>query len=370
MHHSSTLYVGLDVHKDSIAVAYVAKDHDAEVIYLGTIGTRQCDIDQLVRKLQAKAKHLVFIYEAGPCGYWLYRYLTKQGHVCWVVAPSLIPKKAGDRVNTDRRDAVQLARLMRSGDLTPVYVPAVADEAIRDLSRAREDTLHDLKTAKFRLKAFLLRHDIRYTGRATWGPAHLRWLSEVVCPTLAQQIVFQEYVRAVTEHTERLQRLDQELHEQVIAWRLCPVVDALQALRGVQFTVAVTTVAELGDLTRFDNPRQLMKYLGLTPSEYSSGERRHQGGITKTGNTHARRALVEGAWAYRYPAKVSRHLQLRLEKLPKPIQDTSWKAQVRLCKRYRQLSARGKNPNQVVVAIARELIAFMWAIAKQVHVTA
>jgi transposase len=370
MHHSSTLYVGLDVHKDSIAVAYVAKDHDAEVIYLGTIGTRQCDIDQLVRKLQAKAKHLVFIYEAGPCGYWLYRYLTKKGHVCWVVAPSLIPKKAGDRVKTDRRDAVQLARLMRSGDLTPVYVPAVADEAIRDLSRAREDTLHDLKTAKFRLKAFLLRHDIRYTGRATWGPAHLRWLSEVVCPTLAQQIVFQEYVRAVTEHTERLQRLDQELHEQVIAWRLCPVVDALQALRGVQFTVAVTTVAELGDLTRFDNPRQLMKYLGLTPSEYSSGERRHQGGITKTGNTHARRALVEGAWAYRYPAKVSRHLQLRLEKLPKPIQDTSWKAQVRLCKRYRQLSARGKNPNQVVVAIARELIAFMWAIAKQVHVTA
>jgi transposase len=368
MPQSSTLYVGLDVHKETIAVAYVAKEHDAEVIYLGTIGTRQADIDQLVRKLQSKAHHLVFVYEAGPCGYWLYRYLTKKGHLCWVVAPSLIPKKAGDRVKTDRRDAVQLARLMRSGDLTPVYVPAVEDEAIRDLSRAREDALHDLKTAKFRLKAFLLRHDIRYTGRATWGPAHLRWLSEVVCPTPAQQIVFQEYVRAVTEHTERLQRLEQELHERVTAWRLCPVVDALQALRGVQFTVAVTTVAELGDLTRFDNPRQLMNYLGLTPSEYSSGERRRQGGITKTGNTHARRALVEGAWAYRYPAKVSRHLQLRLERLPKPIQDTSWKAQVRLCKRYRQLSARGKNPNQVVVAIARELIAFMWAIAKQVPV--
>ena len=282
----------------------------------------------------------------------------------------MLPKKTGDRVKTDRRDAIQLARLMRSGDLTPVYVPAVQDEAIRDLSRAREDTLHDLKTAKFRLKAFLLRHDIRYTGRATWGPAHLRWLSEVVCPTPAQQIVFQEYVRAVTEQTDRLQRLERELHEQVTAWRLCPVVDALQALRGVQFTVAVTTVAELGDLTRFDNPRQLMNYLGLTPSEYSSGERRRQGGITKTGNSHARRALVEGAWAYRYPAKVSRHLQLRLEKLPKPIQDVSWKAHVRLCKRYRQLSTRGKNPNQVVVAIARELSAFMWAIAQQVPVTA
>jgi transposase len=369
MSQSSTLYVGLDVHKESIAVAYVAKDHDAEVIYLGAIGTRQCDIDQLVRKLQSKAQRLVFVYEAGPCGYWLYRYLTKKGYVCWVVAPSLIPKKAGDRVKTDRRDAVQLARLMRSGDLTPVYVPQVEDEAIRDLTRAREDTIRDLKAAKFRLKAFLLRHDIRYTGRATWSPAHLRWLSEVVCPTPAQQIVFQEYVRAVNEHAERLQRLEQELHEQVTAWRLYPVVEALQALRGVQFTVAVTTVAELGDLTRFENPRQLMKFLGLIPSEYSSGERRRQGSITKAGNTHARRALVEGAWAYRYPAKVSRHLQLRLEQLPKPIQDISWKAQVRLCKRFRRLTARGKHANQVVVAIARELVGFMWAIAKEIAVT-
>jgi transposase len=252
MHHSSTRYVGLDVHKDSIAVAYVAKDHDAEVIYLGTIGTRQCDLDQLVRQLQAKATHLVFVYEAGPCGYWLSRSLTKQGQVCWVVAPSLIPKKAGDRVKTGRRDAVQLARLMRSGDLT----------------RAREDALRDLKAAKFRLKAFLLRHDIRSTGRATWGPAPLRWLAEVVCATPAQQIVFQEYVRAVNEHTERLQRLEQELQEHVKSWRLQPVVAALEGLRGVQFTVAVTIVAELGDLTRFENPRQVMKSLGLIPSEY------------------------------------------------------------------------------------------------------
>jgi transposase len=369
MHQSSTLYVGLDVHKESIAVAYVAKDHGAEVIYLGTIGTRHGDIDKLIRNMQSKAKQLVFVYEAGPCGYWLYRYLRKKGYECWVVAPSLIPKKAGDRVKTDRRDAVQLARLMRSGDLTPVYVPTVEDEAIRDLSRAREDAIGDLKTAKFRLKAFLLRHDIRYTGWAPWSPAYLRWLSEVVCPTPAQQIVFQEYVRAVNEHTERLQRLEQELQEQVQAWRLRPVVDALQALRGVQFTVAVTMVAELGDLTRFDTPRQLMKFLGLIPSEYASGERRRQGAITKAGNTHARRAIVEGAWAYRYPAKVSRHLQLRLETQPKVIQDISWKAQVRLCQRYRRLIARGKHANQVVVAIARELVGFMWAIAKQVPVT-
>jgi transposase len=257
---------------------------------------------------------------------------------------------------------------MRSGDLTPVYVPTVADEAIRDLSRAREDTLRDLKAAKLRLKAFLLRHDIRSTGRANWSPAHLRWLSEVVCPTPAQQIVFQEYVQTVTEQTDRLQRLEQELHEQVQTWRFQPVVEALQALRGVQFTVAVTMVAELGDLTRFENPRQLMNYLGLTPSEYSSGARRQQGSITKTGNTHARRALVEGAWAYRYPANVSRHLQLRLETRPKAVQAISWKAQVRLCKRYRQLMAKGKHANQVVGAIARELSAFMWAIAMQVAV--
>src|SRR4029434_7609481 len=245
MSHSSTLYVGLDVHKESIAVAYVAKEHDADVIYLGAIGTRHVDIDQLVRKLQAKSKHLVFVYEAGPCGYWLYRYLTKKGHVCWVVDPSLIPKKAGDRVKTNRRDAIKLARLMRLGDLTPVYVPAVEDEAIRDLCRAREDTIRDLKAAKFRLKAFLLRHDIRSTGRATWGPAHLRSLSEVVCPTPAQQIVFREYIRAVNEHTERLARLEQELTDQVQTWRLAPVVEALQALRGVQFTVLVTSVATL-----------------------------------------------------------------------------------------------------------------------------
>jgi transposase len=368
MSQSSTLYVGMDVHKESIAVAYVAHEYGAEVVSLGTIGTRQCDIDKLIRQLHSKSKQLVFVYEAGPCGYWLYRYLTKKSYTCWIVAPSLIPKKTGDRVKTDRRDAMQLARLMRSGDLTPVYVPAVDDEAICDLSRAREDTLRNLKAAKLRLKAFLLRHDIRYTGRANWSPAHLRWLSEVVCPTPAQQIVFQEYVQTVTEQTERLGRLELELHEQVQSWRLYAVVEALQALCAVQFTVAVTIVAELGDLTRFANPRQLMNYLGLTPSEYSSGARRQQGSITKTGNTHARRALIEGAWAYRYPAKVSRHLQLRLEKLPTALQAISWKAQVRLCKRYRQLMAKGKNANQVVVAIARELRAFMWAIAKQVPV--
>jgi transposase len=368
MHHASTLFVGLDVHKDSIAVAYAREARDTEVIFMGRTGTRQCDIDKLIRTLSSKAKQLVFVYEAGPCGYWLYRYLTKKNLRCWVVAPSLVPKKAGDRVKTDRRDAIQLARLLRSGDLTPVYVPTVEDEAIHDLTRAREDAIRDLKAAKYRLKAFLLRQDIRYEGRATWGPAHLRWLAEVVCATPAQQLVFQEYVRAVSEHQERLHRLEAELREQAQAWRLYPVVQAIQAMRGVQFTVAVILIAELGDLTRFDTPRQLMSYLGLTPSEYSSGERRRQGTITKAGNTFARRALIEGAWAYRYPAKVSRHLQLRLETLPRAVQCIGWKAQLRLCKRYRHLTARGKHANQVVVAIAREMAAFIWAITREVQV--
>jgi transposase len=295
MSQSRTLCIGMDVHKDAIAVAYVPPGHGAEGTYLGAIGTRQCDIDQMIRKMQSKAKHLLCVYEAGPCGYGLYRYLTKKGDDCWVVAPSLIPKKPGARVKTDRRDAVHLARLARSGDLTAVDVPRVEDDASRALTRAREDALSDLKAAKFRLKAFLLRHDIRSTGRANWSPAPLRWLSEVVCPTPAQQIVFQEYVRAVTEHTARLQRLEQARQEQGKAWRCPPVVDALQALRGVQFTVAVTTVAELGDLTRFETPRPRMTCLGVIPSEYSTGERRRQGSLTKAGNTHARRALVEGA---------------------------------------------------------------------------
>jgi transposase len=245
----------------------------------------------------------------------------------------------------------------------------VEDEAIRDLTRAREDTLSDRKDAKFRLQAFLLRHDSRYPGRANRGPAHLRWLSEVICPTAAQQIVFQEDVRAVNEHTERLQRLEQARQDHVQAWRLHPVVEALQALRGVQCTVAVTMVAAIGDLTRFDTPRALMQCLGLIPSEYSSGAQRQQGSMTKAGHTHARRALVEGAWAYRSPAKVSRHLQLRLERQPKIIQDISWKAQVRLCKRSRRLIARGKHANGVTVAMARELVGFMGAIAKEIPVT-
>ena len=364
------LFVGLDVHKETISVAYAAGGTAEPPQFVGQIGTRQCDMDKLVRRLHTRSSRLVFAYEAGPSGYVLHRHLTGKGLDCRVVAPSLIPKKPGDRVKNDRRDAVELARLLRSGDLTGVYVPSVEDEAIRDVCRARDATRVTLKAAKLRLKAFLLRLGFNYVGRADWNDAHRRYLAQVVCPTPAQQIVFQESLRAVDEQVERLARLEDQLLELAPSWRLYPVVAALQALRGVQWIVALTVVAELGDLTRFDNPRQLAAFVGLTPSEYSTGSSRRQGGITKTGNPRARRVLVEGAWAYRYPAKISAHIQRRIDKLPKVAQDIGWKAQLRLCKRYRRLIARGKHANIVTTAIARELLAFMWAIAKEVPITA
>jgi len=370
MSKPTTLFVGLDNHKEFNSVAYAEAASSDPPVFVGPVGTRHADIDKLVRRLHSKASHLVFAYEAGPTGYGLYRYLAGKGEECHVVAPSLIPKRPGVKVKTNRRDAVELARLLRSGDLVSVWVPRIEDEAIRDVCRARDAARVTLKAAKLRLKSFLLRLGLQYTGRATWTDAHRRYLARVVCPTPAQQIVFQESLHAVDEQVERLARLERELVELTPAWRLHPVVEALQALRGVQWLVAITVVAELGDLTRFDNPRQIAAFVGLIPSEYSSGTTRRQGGITKTGNGRARRALVEATWAYRFPAKISEHIRKRIEGLPKPIQDIGWKAQLRLCRRFRQLTSRGKHPNVAVTAIARELLAFMWAIVREVPLQA
>jgi transposase len=306
MRHSSPLDVGLDVHQASIAVAYAPEERAAEVVFLGPIGTRQCDIDTRVRQRTSTATPLVCVYEAGPCGYWLDRDRTKTHLRCGVVAPARVPKQAGDRVKTARRDAIPLARLRRSGALTPVDVPAVEDKALRDLARAREEAIRDRQAAKHRLKAFLRRQDLRYEGRATWGPAPRRWLAAGVCSPPAQPRVVQESVRAVSEHQARLQRLETARRAQVQGWRLAPVVQALQARRGVQCTGAVTRMAARGDLPRFEHPRPLMSDRGLTPSEDSSGARRRQGRLTTAGHTCARRALIEGAWAYRSPAQVSR----------------------------------------------------------------
>lgn len=367
MHQFITI-VGLDTHKDSIEIVTAETAGKQEVRHYGKIGGDMAALDKATRKLQSTGAELHFVYEAGPCGYEIYRHLTKKGFRCAVVAPSMIPRKSGSRIKTDRRDAEALARLYRAGELTPIYVPREDDEAMRDLSRAREDASKAQRTARQRLGAMMLRHGYRYPGRKSWTPAHMRWLSDIAMPHPAQQIALQEYIHAVTECTTRVDRLTEQILALLPAWRMLPVVKALQALRGVAPIVAVTTVAEIGDLSRFENPRQLMAYLGLVPSEYSSGNSVSRGGITKTGNGHVRRVLVEAAHAYSYPARVSRHLLKRQEGLPQHILDISWKAQVRLCGRFRKLMAKGKLKNKVVTAIARELSAFMWAIAREVPV--
>ena len=363
-------FVGMDVHKNSIEIAIAQRGRNGEVRHYGKINGTLDALDKVVRKLVSKGGPVHFVYEAGPCGYEIYRHLTAKGYDCAVVAPSRIPRKSGDRIKNDRRDACMLARLDRAGELTPVYVPFAEDEAIRDLTRAREDAKIDEKRSKQRLKSFLLRHGLRYAGKASWSKAHMRWLSDIKMDHPSQQIVLQEYIDTITECSRRVQRLTDQIRVQLPRWRMAPVVEALQALRGVSLIVAATTVAEIGDLKRFENPSELMSYLGLVPSEHSTGEKTRRGSITKSGNGHVRRVLTEAAWAYRLPARVSRFLLKRQEELPKNVCDISWKAQIRLCSRYRKLWARGKPKQVVVTAIARELCAFMWAIANEIEIPA
>jgi transposase len=283
-----------------------------------------------------------------------------------VVAPSLIPKKSGDKVKTDKRDALKLAKLLKSEDLTPIYVPEAQDEAIRDLSRARETAMKDLKDAKYQLKGLFLRNNITCKVNDNWSNQHLRWLTELVLPHPSQQMVLQEMIQTITERIKRVERLVNELMHQAKQWRYYPVIQALQAMRGIRFLVAVGTIAELGDLRRFDHPRKLMAYLGLVPKENSSGDNRKQGGITQCGNGRARRLLIEGAHTYKHHANVSTELQKRQEGLPKVVIDIAWKAQLRLCRRYKRLMQRGKHRNVVVAAIAREMVAYIWAISREV----
>lgn len=363
MIQSSTAFVGMDVHKDSIDIA-IADSKEARLF--GRVGGEAATLDRAIRRLRSVHRKPVFVYEAGPCGFWIYRRLRAQGLACLVVSPSMTPRRAGDRLKTDRRDALQLARLARAGELAPIYVPDRRDEAIRDLVRAREDAVNMQRQARQRLQALLLRNEIRYVGKSSWTAAHRRWIAHLKLPEPAQQIAFEEYVAAVEEAGARLERLGAAIAAQLEPWRWRPLVQALQALRGVSAIHAVRIVAELGDLTRFESPRKLMAYLGMIPSEDSSGRRRRQGSITKAGNSSARRALIEAAWAYAHPARVSWPIARRQTGLPQRVTDLAWRAQLRLCARFRRLAARGLNRNKIVVAVARELSGFVWAIAQDI----
>ncbi|MEF1337125.1 IS110 family transposase [Vibrio rotiferianus] len=371
MNNDSIIFIGLDTHKSFIQVAVLQGHRGAQPQHLGRIKSNKSALVKLALQLQSKYPKatLHFVYEAGPCGYWTYRLLTSIGHCCYVVAPSLIPKKPGDRVKTDKRDAAKLAKLFKAEELTPIYVPEAEDEAIRDLSRARETAMKDLKDAKFQLKGFLLRNNVQATVNDNWSKKHLRWLTDLILPHYSQQIVLQEMIITISERMQRLQRLDNELLHQVKNWRYYPVVKAIQAMRGVRLLVALGTIAELGDLRRFDHPRKLMAYLGLVPTESSSGGKTRRGSLTKCGNSRARLLLVEGAHTYKHKANISVELQLRQEGLPKEIVDIAWQAQQRLCRRYQRLLQKGKHRNVVVVAIAREMIAYIWAIAREVIVS-
>jgi transposase len=343
----------------------IAPAGNTEVRAYGIIGGTLEALDKLIRKLSAPNLELRFVYEAGPCGYVIYRHLKSKGLHCHVVSPSLIPKKASDRVKTDRRDAQQLARLYRAGELTAIHVPEQEDEARRDLVRARACALDDQRRARLRLKGFLLRLGFRYAGKSSWNDAHKRYLAGLLMPQPTQQIVFQEYIHAIDAATERLQRLNQSMEDALASWKWEPVVGALMSLRGVQLLTAMTLVAEVGDMTRFSDPRQLMNFFGLTSTEHSSGNKRVQGSITKCGNRHCRRVLTEAAWHYRLRPLVSEAMQKRQEKQSKEVRLLAWKAQQRLHKRFKQLSARKKSV-VAATAVARELTGFVWAIARTV----
>jgi transposase len=357
-------YVGLDVHKDTIAVALAEAGLRGEVREHGKIPNTPAALKALMTKLAAGKNGLRFCYEAGPCGYGIQRQLTSAGQQCAVVAPSLIPRKPGERIKTDRRDAINLAKLHRAGELTAVWVPDQAHEAIRDLVRARQAAVRSLRQARQQLSGFLLRHGQHY-NRPAWTLRHRRWLAGLKFDRAVHHIVLEDCIAVIEAATARRDRLEAHLEAALPDWSLAPVVQALQALRGVGLVAAATLVAELGDITRFANPRQLMAYLGLVPSEHSSGHSRRQGGITKAGNGAARRMLIEAAWSYRFPARISREQLLRQERLAKPVRDIAWKAQERLCRRYRKLARAGKLPTVITAAIARELSGFVWAIAKQ-----
>lgn len=360
-------YVGLDVHKESIVVA-VARAGRGAASSWGEIANKPKAVAKLVERLNREfgGEVLLFCYEAGPCGYGLYRQLLGLGHDAQVVAPSLIPRKPGERIKTDRRDAAKLAQMLRSGDLTAVWVPDQEQEAMRDLSRARDDFKVQERKARQQLNGFVLRHGHAWPSNKTrWTKTYYHWLGSLEFAHDWQQVVLQEYLDAAQAASQRVADITAQMERVLPQWSLAPVVDSLVALRGIDKLAAMVLLAELGDISRFESPRQLMAYLGLVPSEHSTGRRRRQGGITLTGNSYARRMLVESAWSYRFPARQTMHLKRKAVNATTEAKAIAWRAQKRLCGRYRTLLQAGKNTKQTTVAIARELVGFIWAIACQ-----
>jgi transposase len=358
-------YIGLDVHKETIAVA-VARAGRGVPESREEIANRPKSVAKLVERLSQDfdGEVLLFCYEAGPCGYGLYRQLLELGHDCQVVAPSLIPRKPGERIKTDRRDARKLAQALRNGDLTAVWVPDEEQEAMRDLTRARDDMKAQERKARQQLNAYVLRHGHAWPSNKTrWTQTHYNWLESLRFAHDWQQVVLQEYIDAVKTASQRVTDITAQMERVLPQWSLAPVVESLVALRGVDKLAAMVLLAELGDISRFDSPRQLMAFLGLVPSEHTSGGRRRQGAITKTGNRHARRMLVESAWSYRFPARRTAHLRRKAVNASDEAKVIAWRAQKRLCGRYRTLIQAGKNTKQTTVAVARELVGFIWDIA-------
>ncbi len=366
MKETITSFVGLDVHKDSIAIAVAQAGRQAPR-FIGTVVPSLPSVRRALRSVGGASNTLV-VYEAGPCGYGLARRLNAAGYTCEVVAPSRIARSPIDqRIKTDRRDALLLARESRAGNLVAVVLPDERDEALRDLSRTREDVLAARLRAHQQMKALLLRHGRTCPGRTVWSAAHERTLSSIRLDYPAQEVAFVEYRNAIKDAHERLERITAALRLQSYPWRMRPLVQALMCLRGFDFLAAVTLVAEIGDPRRFTHPTALMAYLGLVPTEFSSGKSRHQGSITKAGNKHARRILIEAAWTYCHSPRVSRPLEVRQQGQPKVVREISWRAQLRLTKRFRHLRMGRKLPqNKVCVAVARELCGFIWDIARQV----
>jgi transposase len=361
-------FVGLDVHAETIAVAVAEKD--GEVRSLGIIPNRPESIRRLMSKLGPTGSWQA-CYEAGPTGYTVYWQLIQAGASCVVVAPTLVPMKAGDRVKTDRRDAQRLARSFRAGELTLVWVPDAAHEALRDLVRAREAALQDQLRARHRLAKFLLRHGRRPPKLLrSWSLRHLDWIRGLLKGEQgALRSTLEDYLAEVDHQSQRIERLETALDQAIEAAPpvMREVMRALQALRGVRKMTAVTVVAEVGQLSRFPTARQIMSYSGAVSREHSSGQSIRRGGITKTGNAHLRRVLVEAAWCQRYPPVLSPTLRRRQEGLSAEVIEIAAKARHRLSARYRRLIARGKPKQQVATAIARELLGFIWAIGVQVE---